>query len=48
MELKKGVETGGVDEEKWVYDSSMDHKGRVPLRASTGVWKATLFIIGKD
>ncbi|KAJ6871236.1 protein NRT1/ PTR FAMILY 5.6-like [Populus alba x Populus x berolinensis] len=45
MELKKGVETGGVDEEKWVYDSSVDHKGRVPLRASTGVWKATLFII---
>ncbi|GFY93227.1 major facilitator superfamily protein [Actinidia rufa] len=35
----------GVDEEKWVYDSSVDHKGRVPLRASTGVWKASLFII---
>ncbi|KAK3018988.1 hypothetical protein RJ639_003407 [Escallonia herrerae] len=34
-----------VDEEKWVYDSSVDHKGRVPLRASTGVWKASLFII---
>ncbi|XWS67138.1 hypothetical protein CRYUN_Cryun05aG0261200 [Craigia yunnanensis] len=33
------------DEEKWVYDSSVDHKGRVPLRASTGVWKASLFII---
>lgn len=47
MELNKGVETRGVDEEKWVYDSSVDHKGRVPLRASTGVWKATLFIIGK-
>ncbi|PSS23784.1 Protein NRT1/ PTR FAMILY 5.7 like [Actinidia chinensis var. chinensis] len=35
----------GVDEEKWVYDSSVDYKGRVPLRASTGVWKASLFII---
>ena len=36
-----------VDEDKWVYDSSVDHKGRVPLRVSTGVWKASLFIIGK-
>ncbi|XP_008811508.2 protein NRT1/ PTR FAMILY 5.6-like [Phoenix dactylifera] len=32
-------------EEKRVYDSSVDHKGRVPLRASTGAWKAALFII---
>ncbi|XVF83788.1 hypothetical protein PTKIN_Ptkin16aG0520400 [Pterospermum kingtungense] len=36
---------GGGDEEKWVRDSSVDHKGRVPLRSSTGVWKASLFII---
>lgn len=35
-----------IDEEKWVYDSSVDHKGRVPFRASTGVWKASFFIIG--
>lgn len=35
------------DQEKWVYDSSVDYKGRVPLRASTGAWKASLFIIGK-
>ncbi|GMH10181.1 hypothetical protein Nepgr_012022 [Nepenthes gracilis] len=34
-----------VDEEKWVLDSSLDHKGNIPLRASTGVWKASLFII---
>ncbi|WCJ28371.1 Major facilitator superfamily protein [Euphorbia peplus] len=34
-----------VDKEKWVYDSSVDHKGRFPLRARTGVWKASLFII---
>ncbi|KAJ6699535.1 OLIGOPEPTIDE TRANSPORTER-RELATED [Salix purpurea] len=46
MELKKGAETrSGVNEEKWVYDSSVDHKGRLPLRASTGAWKASLFII---
>ena len=36
------------DEMKWVRDSSLDHKGRVPLRASTGSWKASLFIIGKE
>ncbi|XP_022764508.1 protein NRT1/ PTR FAMILY 5.6-like [Durio zibethinus] len=36
---------GGKDEEKLVHDSSVDHKGKVPLRASTGVWKASLFII---
>ncbi|XP_007009172.2 PREDICTED: protein NRT1/ PTR FAMILY 5.6 [Theobroma cacao] len=35
----------GRDEEKWVHDSSVNHKGKVPLRASTGVWKASLFII---
>ncbi|XP_073274862.1 protein NRT1/ PTR FAMILY 5.6-like [Primulina huaijiensis] len=34
-----------IDEEKWVFDASVDHKGRVPLRASTGTWKASLFII---
>ncbi|XP_061348950.1 protein NRT1/ PTR FAMILY 5.6-like isoform X2 [Gastrolobium bilobum] len=34
-----------ADEMKWVHDSSVDHKGRVPLRASTGSWKASLFII---
>ncbi|XVF08181.1 hypothetical protein REPUB_Repub06bG0203800 [Reevesia pubescens] len=49
MEQKNGKEMRdikvGDDEEKWVYDSSTDHKGRVPLRASTGVWKASLFII---
>ncbi|KAH6824815.1 Major facilitator superfamily protein [Perilla frutescens var. hirtella] len=36
------------DEEKWVYDSSVDYKGRVPLRASTGAWKASLFIIATE
>ncbi|KAI3875539.1 hypothetical protein MKW92_013545 [Papaver armeniacum] len=34
-----------IKQEKWVNDASVDHKGRRPLRASTGVWKAALFII---
>ncbi|KAF6161093.1 hypothetical protein GIB67_007734 [Kingdonia uniflora] len=44
--VKRNIhETDEADqEEKWVYDSSIDHKGRIPLRASTGVWKASLFI----
>jgi peptide/histidine transporter 3/4 len=46
MEIeKKGSGGGDIDEQKWVYDSSIDHKKRIPLRASTGVWKASLFII---
>ncbi|KAK4392268.1 protein NRT1/ PTR FAMILY 5.7 [Sesamum angolense] len=36
------------DCEKWVYDSSVDYKGRVPIRASTGAWKAALFIIATE
>ncbi|XP_019450261.1 PREDICTED: protein NRT1/ PTR FAMILY 5.6-like [Lupinus angustifolius] len=35
----------GHDEMKWVHDSSVDYKGRVPLRASTGSWKASIFIV---
>lgn len=46
-QIKKG-ESVEIDDEKWVYDSSVDHKGRVPFRASTGVWKASLFIIGTE
>ncbi|XP_076910350.1 protein NRT1/ PTR FAMILY 5.6-like [Bidens hawaiensis] len=42
--LEKGQELE-VDEQKWVYDSSFDHRGQTPLRASTGAWKASLFII---
>ncbi|XP_073044465.1 protein NRT1/ PTR FAMILY 5.6-like [Primulina eburnea] len=45
LEQKKKQESVGVDSEKWVYDSSFDRKGRVPLRVSTGEWKASLFII---
>lgn len=40
-------EEGEGGGEKWVHDSSVDYKGRVPLRASTGVWKAAFFIISK-
>ncbi|CAL9008116.1 unnamed protein product [Prunus brigantina] len=45
MEKRRGETNTNRDDENWVYDSSVDHKGRVPLRASTGVWKASLFII---
>ncbi|KAA8546864.1 hypothetical protein F0562_003293 [Nyssa sinensis] len=46
MEKRNRGEKGEIeDEEMWVNDSSLDHKGRVPVRASTGVWKASLFII---
>ncbi|KAG6693072.1 hypothetical protein I3843_10G140600 [Carya illinoinensis] len=45
MEQKKVAEPKEADREKWVYDSSLDLKGRVPLRAKTGVWKASRFII---
>ncbi|KAH1152993.1 hypothetical protein GLYMA_18G033700v4 [Glycine max] len=44
MEKRNG---GRIEEnkEKWVHDASVDYKGRVPLRASTGVWKASLFVL---
>lgn len=44
IKMNKATE---IDEQKWVYDSSVDYKGRVPLRASTGGWKASFLIIGK-
>ncbi|XP_031488385.1 protein NRT1/ PTR FAMILY 5.6-like [Nymphaea colorata] len=41
------MELGGEgDEKKWIHDSSVDYKGRVPLRTSTGGWRASLFVIG--
>ncbi|KAM3325555.1 protein NRT1/ PTR FAMILY 5.6 [Capsicum chacoense] len=42
IKMNKATE---IDEQKWVYDSSVDYKGRVPLRASTGGWKASFLII---
>lgn len=53
MEESKGKEelammrAEQLDGEKWVYDSSTDHEGKLPLRASTGAWRASLFIIGE-
>lgn len=35
------------EQEKWVHDGSVDFKGKVPLRASTGVWIASLFVLSK-
>lgn len=49
MEIEQVMkaESVEIDGGKWVYDSSVDHKGRVPLTDSIGVWKASIFIIGK-
>ena len=44
MEKRK---EGTSEEEKWVHDASVDYKGRLPFRASTGVWKASLFVLSK-
>ncbi|KAL6562684.1 hypothetical protein OROGR_003691 [Orobanche gracilis] len=44
-EQTKKQEAEVVEHEKWVNDSSFDHKGKIPLRASTGAWKASLFIV---
>ncbi|CAL5210924.1 unnamed protein product [Lathyrus oleraceus] len=33
------------DEIKFVHDSSLDYHGKIPLRSSTGSWKASFFII---
>ena len=42
------AENGGYAKETlMVCDSSLDHKGRLPLRSSTGTWKAAFFIIGE-
>lgn len=47
MKKRKGDKSEQSNEEKWVYDGSLDYKGRVPLRASTGAWKASFFVISK-
>ncbi|KAK8473778.1 hypothetical protein PHAVU_001G237300 [Phaseolus vulgaris] len=44
MEKTEGGRTE-KSEEKRVHDASVDYKGRVPLRASTGTWKAALFVL---
>ncbi|KAB1217807.1 Protein NRT1/ PTR FAMILY 5.7 [Morella rubra] len=45
MEKKKSDERGESEGEKWVHDLSVDHTGSIPLRASTGVLKASLFLV---
>lgn len=40
-----GVQAAAEEQEKWVDDSSVDHRGRPPLRSATGSWKAAFFII---
>ncbi|KAJ8479769.1 hypothetical protein OPV22_023496 [Ensete ventricosum] len=45
MVEKRRVEKSLDDEQRFVFDSSVDHEGRVPRRASTGCWKASLFIV---
>ncbi|EPS63901.1 hypothetical protein M569_10881, partial [Genlisea aurea] len=32
-------------QDKFVLDSSLDYRGRIPLRISTGSWRASLFIV---
>lgn len=45
--MEQTMENSKRDEDKWVHDSSVDHKGKIFIRASTGVWKASFFIIDK-
>lgn len=50
---KHDAKTGEVDDDdddemKFVHDSSLDYAGEIPLRSSTGSWKASFFIIGKN
>ncbi|GFP99839.1 protein nrt1/ ptr family 5.6 [Phtheirospermum japonicum] len=47
MEIERTMkqEPEFVDDERWVRDTSLDHKGKIPLRASTGAWKASIFVI---
>nr|GEZ28297.1 major facilitator superfamily domain, general substrate transporter [Tanacetum cinerariifolium] len=49
LEEHMNIVENGMDanEKEMVYDSSLDHKGRLPLRSSTGTWKAAFFIIGE-
>ena len=47
MEKRNSDKIEQSNEEKWVYDGSFDYKGKVPLRASTGAWKASFFVISK-
>ncbi|KAL6885951.1 hypothetical protein ACP4OV_010212 [Aristida adscensionis] len=44
--MDNGPEIGdNENSEEWVHDSSVDHRGRPPRRASTGSWKAAMYIL---
>jgi hypothetical protein len=45
LEVARGAMDDDDHEEAWVHDSSVDHRGRSPARATTGSWKAAMFII---
>ncbi|KAG2406301.1 Protein NRT1/ PTR FAMILY 5.7 [Vigna angularis] len=46
QEMKRnGHKSEEKEEQKWVLDDCVDYKGRIPLRAATGVWKASLFVL---
>ncbi|WOL08400.1 hypothetical protein Cni_G17153 [Canna indica] len=45
VETKPKPKSAPAPEHEWVMDSSVDHKGRLPRRSSTGCWKASLFIV---
>ncbi|KAI9078348.1 hypothetical protein K1719_039724 [Acacia pycnantha] len=45
MDHEKTITREETDREKWVHDASVDHRGKLPLRVSTGVWKATPFVL---
>ncbi|XP_021732616.1 protein NRT1/ PTR FAMILY 5.6-like [Chenopodium quinoa] len=41
---KEKIDENGM--ELHVHDSTLDYKGKLPIRASTGSWKASYFMIG--
>jgi hypothetical protein len=44
--MRRQVSLSKSEDENRVHDLSVDYKGNIPLRASTGAWKAAVFIIG--
>ena len=45
MEKRKQGKSEGNEKQKWVHDASVDYKGRVPIRASTGTWLRLLSLV---
>ncbi|KAL5567612.1 hypothetical protein UlMin_024187 [Ulmus minor] len=42
--INEGADQIDDDDQKWVFDTSVDYKGKVHFRASTGVWRASVFV----